>query len=329
VTASAAGTVLPAPRFHDPSKISSVYVERAQIVAEIAEEYRKEHAVAPAAQDRTRIGAFGIDAQIGFCTPGASLFVPGAVEDTQRAIEWLYRNLDRITELHFSLDTHRVLQIFHAAWWVDDDGEHPPPFTSISAADVKRGRWKPVTHPAECLEYVERLEAAGKYALTIWPYHALLGGVSHALVPALMEAAMFHALVRSSETRFETKGVHPMTENYSVLSPEVRELGGESVGAFNAAFFQTLMELDRVYVFGQAKSHCVLSTLRDMQEHIAKVDPKLMAKVWILEDATSPVAPPPIYPLPPALDFPRVAEQAFAELCDAGMHVVKTTDPIS
>jgi len=33
-----------------------------------------------------RIAAFGIDAQIGFCIPGASLFVPGAVEDTQRTV---------------------------------------------------------------------------------------------------------------------------------------------------------------------------------------------------------------------------------------------------
>jgi nicotinamidase-related amidase len=153
--------------------------------------------------------------------------------------------------------------------------------------------------------------------------------VSHALVPSLMEAAMFHALVRSCQTHFETKGTHAMTENYSVLSPEVRELGGQSVGTFNASFFKMLMEFDRIYVFGQAKSHCVLSTLRDMQEHIAATDPKLMQKVWILEDATSPVPAPPIDPLPPALDFPRIAEQAFAELRAAGMNIVKTSDPIT
>jgi nicotinamidase-related amidase len=120
-----------------------------------------------------------------------------------------------------------------------------------------------------------------------------------------------------------------MTENYSVLSPEVRELGDQSVGTFNAAFFEMLMDFDRIYVFGQAKSHCVLSTLRDMQERIAQVDPKLTSKVYILEDATSPVPAPAIDPLPPALDFPRIAEQAFADLRAAGMNIVKTTDPIA
>ncbi len=321
--------MMPLPTFYDPAKIRETYVERVALVAEAADAYKRSTKIAPSASDKLRIAAFGIDCQVGFCTPGASLFVPGAVEDTARTIAWLYQNLDRITQVAFSLDTHRVFQIFHPAWWIDDAGNHPAPFTNIALADVRAGKWKPVAHPAECLEYVKRLEAAGKYSLTIWPYHTLLGGVSHALVPALMEAAMFHALVRSSQTHFETKGTHAMTENYSVLAPEVTELGGKSVGTFNAAFFKMLMDFDRVYVFGQAKSHCVLSTLKDMKEHIAGTDPDLMKKIYILEDATSPVPPPPLDPLPPALDFPRIADQAFIELKAAGMNIVKTTDPIA
>ena len=321
--------MMPLPTFYDPSTVKDVYIERAGLVTEAADAYKRQHKVAPASQDRLRIAAFGIDCQIGFSTPGASLFVPGAVEDTARTIEWLYKNLDRITQVAFSLDTHRVFQIFHPAWWIDENGKNPAPFTNISLADVREGKWKPIAHPAECLEYVKQLEKAGKYVLTVWPYHTLLGGVSHALVPALMEAAMFHAVVRQAQTHFETKGTHAMTENYSVLAPEVRELGGKSVGTFNAAFFKMLMEFDRVYVFGQAKSHCVLSTLRDMQQHIAGTDPSLMDKIYILEDATSPVPAPPIDPLPATLDFPRVADLAFAELKRAGMHIVKTTDPIA
>src|SRR5690606_26528313 len=103
--------MLPTPMFYEPSKVRDVYVERAGLVAEIAFDYKRKHAIRPAAQDKFRIAAFGIDAQIGFCTPGASLFVPGAVEDTQRTIDWIYRNLDKLTQLHFSLDTHRVFQI--------------------------------------------------------------------------------------------------------------------------------------------------------------------------------------------------------------------------
>jgi nicotinamidase-related amidase len=317
-----------APSFYDPEAVADVWVERAGRVAEEASRAR----VAPASSDRVRIAAFGIDCQIGFATPGSSLFVPGAVEDTRRTIGWLYENLEKLTELYFSLDTHSVFQIFHPGSWADAAGAAPPPFTTISTAGVRGGLWRPAGalagRDAECFEYVERLERAGRYVLTIWPYHALLGGVSHALVPALMEAAMFHALARSSPTHFETKGEEPMTENYSVLSPEVTELGGKRVGAFNDPLFDALARFDRVYVFGQAKSHCVLSTLRDIEARARKTDPSLMKKIWILEDATSPVPPPPLDPLPLALDFPRVAERAFAELREAGMNVVKTTDPI-
>lgn len=229
---------LPAPTFYESFQAREIYVERAARVAEEAVAYRKKHDVRPAEEDRIRIAAFGIDAQVGFCTPGASLFVPGAVEDTQRTLAWLYANLDAITALAFSLDTHLVHQIFHPAWWVDADGGHPPPFSVITAADVREGRWKAVAHEAESREYVEKLDASGKYVLTIWPYHTLLGGVSHALVPALREAALFHAIVRRVQPHFETKGTHPMTESYSVLAPEIRELGGRVVGSFNETFFE-------------------------------------------------------------------------------------------
>jgi nicotinamidase-related amidase len=303
-------------------------VERAQLVADEARRARKDGKIGPSSADRFRIAAFGIDCQVGFCTPGASLFVPGAVEDTRRTVDWLYLHMEKITGVHFSLDTHRVFQIFHPAFWLDDDGKNPPPFTTITHDDVRQGKYKPICHPAECLEYTKKLEAAGKYVLTIWPYHTLLGGLSHALVPALMEASIFHAVARSHQTHFETKGTHAMTENYSVLAPEVKELGNKPVGAFNAAFFRMLMDYDRVYVFGQAKSHCVLSTLRDLEAHITSTDPKLLSKIWILEDAMSPVPPPPIDPLPAALDFPRLADRAVEDFRRAGMNVVKTTDPV-
>jgi len=319
---------LPAPSFYDPARIGDVYVERAGLVAAEADAYRARHGIKPSAHDKLRIAAFGIDCQIGFCTPGASLFVPGAVEDTRRTVDWIYANLDKLTALHFSMDTHRVFQIFHPAWWIDSEGKHPSPLTPITYEDVRNGKWAPIAHPKESLEYTKRLEASGKYVLTIWPYHTLLGGISHALVPAIMEAAIFHGVVRQHQTHFETKGTHAMTENYSVLSPEVQELSGKAVGTFNAPFFKMLMEYDRIYVFGQAKSHCVLSTLNDLRDHIRAEDPKLLEKIWILEDAMSPVPAPPIKPLPAALDFPAIAERAIDEFKNAGMHVVKTTDAI-
>ena len=78
---------LPFPKLYDPAKVGQLYLEDAARAAEQAKEYALIHRIKPAARDTFRIAAFGIDAQIGFCIPGASLFVPGAVEDTRRSIE--------------------------------------------------------------------------------------------------------------------------------------------------------------------------------------------------------------------------------------------------
>jgi len=319
---------LPTPRFHEDARAGQLYLERAAEVAAEARRYLDEHRVRPAREDKVRIAAFGIDVQVAFCTPGASLFVPGAVEDTQRTLRWLYANLERVTELVFSLDTHRAFQIFHPSWWRDAEGKAPAPLTPIMAADIRAGRWRPTRHPEESLAYCERLEASGKYVLTVWPFHALLGGLSHPLAPAMYEASLFHALARDTPTWFEIKGEHPLTENYSVLSPEVLEVRGQKVGEFNSRLFDHLMGFDRVYVFGQAKSHCVLSTLMDLRHHIEKRDPSKMGRIFILEDAMSSVPAPPLDPLPPALDFPRVADAAVRDFQKAGMRVVRTTDPL-
>jgi len=42
----------------------------------------------------------------------------------------------------------------------------------------------------------------------------------------------------------------------------------------------------------------------------------------------SPMPAPPLEPLPPALDFPRVADAALQDLHAAGMRVVRTTDAL-
>ncbi|MCZ6875505.1 MAG: nicotinamidase [bacterium] len=320
---------LPMPDFFEPNSVSDLYLERTALVEEEATRYRHQYSIAPAEQDTYKIAAFGIDCQVGFCTPGASLFVPGAVEDMQRTLAWLYSNLDKLTDLYFTLDTHSVFQIFHPAWWVDRDGQHPPPFTPITYREVKNGTWTPVAYRHECLEYCQKLETNSKYILTIWPYHVLLGGISHTLVPALMEASLFHCMVRQQQTVFVMKGSHALTEHFSVLSPEVQELGGQLVGGFNDALFKSLMEYDRVYVFGQAKSHCVRATLYDIRDRIEATEPELMDRVWILQDAMSPVPPPSLVPLPPELDYARLADETLREMAQVGMHIVNTGDLIA
>ena len=79
--------------------------------------------------------------------------------------------------------------------------------------------------------YTRTLEEGGKYNLTIWPFHAMLGGIGHALVSALEEALFFHSIARYAPLDFQPKGDNPLTEHYSMLGPEVEDdLEGEPLG---------------------------------------------------------------------------------------------------
>lgn len=323
--------------YFDTADFSRLYLERADDVAKAAKTWRMRFPHVPK-NSALKIAVLGIDCQNAFCMPGASLYVPGASDDMMRAAVWIYRNTHLISKIFLSLDTHTVNQVFHPAFWEDPNGRHPAPFTVISATDVKTGRWRPCISQATFLDlkaamvdYCEKLESSGKYALTIWPYHALLGGASHAITPGLMEACMFHSMARSVDPEFVLKGQSQFTENFSVFTPEVLHLDndgrGISVGNCNNDLTQKLKLFDRVYVFGEASSHCVMSTLYDfinpMNDRNSHLD-----KIYILEDAMSPVPPPPLNPLPDALNFPMVAKKALADFADAGMHIVNSTDLI-
>ena len=229
---------LPVPAHFEPSRVGEVWRVPYEDRAREAAAWSEQHGLAPAAEDSFRLCLLAVDVQNTFCIPGFELFVAGrsgtgAVDDSRRLCEFVYRNLGAITQIVPSLDTHRAMQVFHAIWLVDEDGNHPAPYTLVSAADVEAGRWRinPAVAPAlgidaeyaerHLADYTRRLAEGGKYDLTVWPYHAMLGGIGHALVPAVEEAFFFHGVARSSQPDFQVKGDNPLTEHYSMLGPEV------------------------------------------------------------------------------------------------------------
>ncbi|HEY9709406.1 MAG TPA: isochorismatase, partial [Oculatellaceae cyanobacterium] len=171
------------------------------------------------------------------------------------------------------------------------------------------------------LHYVQRLSEGGKYPLTIWPYHSMLGGIGHALVSAVEEAVFFHSIARHSPTRYEIKGDNPLTENYSILRPEVLEgVDGTPIAQKNTRLIQALLEFDSVIIAGQAKSHCVAWTIADLLTEIQAKDATLAKKVYLLEDCTSPVV------VSGVVDYTEQAESAFRRFAEAGMNLVNSTD---
>jgi nicotinamidase-related amidase len=259
-----------------------------------------------------------------------------AVDDNIRLCEFIYRNLGNITHITATMDTHLSQQIFLPIFFVDKDGNHPAPYTDIHAEELRDAKWifnpalSPNYHIAPeygqqmMIHYAEELKRKGKYALTIWPYHAMLGGIGHALVPAIEEAIFFHSTARIAQPDFEIKGDKPFTENYSVIGPEVLTGPiGETLGLRNPKFIQQLQEVDRLYIAGQAKSHCVAFTVSDLLDDIQTMNPELAKKVYLLEDCSSPVV------VPGVVDHTDAANEAYVRFANVGMQVVRSTDDIN
>ena len=107
------------------------------------------------------------------------------------------------------------------------------------------------------------------------------------------EARLFHAFARGAQSWVEMKGGNPLTENYSVLGPEVlSRFDGQPLAQRNTQFVQTLLAADAVVIAGQAASHCVKSTIDDLLDEIAAADSKLAKKVYLVTDCMSAVTVP-------------------------------------
>ncbi|HTJ46539.1 MAG TPA: nicotinamidase [Kofleriaceae bacterium] len=341
-------TTTPIPRFFDARRAADwSHRPDAAALATSAADWRKQHALKPSAADERRVHLLLIDVQKDFCFPEGSLYVAGrsgtgAVDDSRRIAEMIYRNLAAITDITTTLDTHFAYQIFFPSFWIDAAGDMLTAHRVITADQIAKGEVRPNPAIAKWLcngnyawlckqvqSYCEALEKAGKYQLYLWPPHCLLGSDGHALAGVVQEARMFHAFARNAQSWCEVKGGNPLTENYSVLRPEVlTRFDGAPLAQRNTQFIKTLLAADAVVIAGQAASHCVKSSIDDLLDEIVAQDPALAKKVYLVTDCMSSVT------VPDGrggfvADFTAEADRALARFAAAGMHLVQSTTPIT
>ncbi len=338
---------LPMPAHYDPRNAESwAFTPNQTDVFDAASAWRKQHGIRPAASDSTNVHLLLIDVQKDFCFPQGSLFVAGrsgtgAIDDNRRIAEMIYANIGRITSITKTMDTHFAFQIFFPSFWVDANGEPLKPHREITVVQIDSGEVSPNQAVTKWLcngnytwlkrqvrDYCERLEKAGKYKLYLWPPHCILGSDGHALAGIIHEAQMFHAFARGAQSWVEVKGGNTLTENYSVMQPEVlTRHDGEPLAQKNTLFLRTLLSADAVIIAGQAASHCVKSSIDDILAEITATDSALAKKIYLMADCMSSVT------VPDGkggfvADFTPQAETALKRFADAGMNVVKsTTDP--
>ncbi len=224
-----------------------------------------------------------IDAQFDFCNPNGALYVQGADQDMLRLKQFITENKEHINHICVTLDSHPVNDISHPAFWQDKDGNFPAPFTQITLADAQSGKWTPRFFPQQAIKYLADLEGQGQFPHLIWPEHCLIGSKGASLDDQLMEALKIWA---SGGNYYQavTKGTYPLTEHFGIFAAQI-PVADRPETQLNQSLIRTLESYQNVYLAGEAKSHCVATSLKQAMDYA----PDLAAKMIVLEDTMSDV----------------------------------------
>jgi nicotinamidase/pyrazinamidase len=172
-----------------------------------------------------------------------------------------------------------------------------------------------------CIEYTSQLEAKGRFQLCIWPEHCLIGSTGHGLVDVVLQAALDWSQITGHSIEWVMKGQNILTEMYSAMAAEVpittatafcEDLQADLVGSSSEDSRRGHGR--RLLVCGQASSHCVNHTVRDIVAHWPA--DRRNDEIVVLSDCTSAVP-----------GFETAAELFRADMTAAGVQFLTSTDP--
>lgn len=252
---------------------------------------------------------------------GAALPVIGASADMDRVANLIDKVGDDFYDIQITLDSHHNYHIAHPMFMVNSSGEHPSPGTQVSVKDIKDGVWraKIQQHQNLLLDYVEQLEANGKYELTIWNPHCLIGSWGHQVYNPLFSALSDWEIRNTAIIGKTTKGSNWSTEHYSAIKSDIERADDPST-QLNTDFIKTLQEADRVYFAGEASSHCVANTVRDIVDNFGNSS---LDNLYLVEDAMSAVV------IPGIVSFQDLADNFFKDMKTKGLNTCTTDDIIN
>lgn len=264
--------------------------------------------------------------------------IPGADDDAMRIADLIYKNPYKIDRIIATMDMRYKLHISHPGWWINDDGYHPTPNTKISFAHVQQGLYVPnprlslsvsdvVYEPKYlkknkmmddekqvnlyeyALNYLEKLERSNRYNHTIWPEHCLAGTQGSNMHPLVMNSLLEWSMETGNSVEWLQKGHDPLTEMFSIMRADV-VLSEET--DYNYDILTSLLLSNRLLVAGQAKSHAVNWSLRDILEWWPEED---VSRIALLKDATSPVS-----------GFEQEGQELETFLAEQGVKLINVAD---
>lgn len=260
-----------------------------------------------------------IDGQKDFCNPPndssyqGTLYVDGADQDMKNLSTFIRDHAKRLDDIHLTFDSHNKIDVAHPLFWKNTNNEHPNPFTLITYDDISNGVWLPfhTGYTQRMLDYTKSLEDNGKYVLCIWPEHCIIGSIGHSLHDDLFDAVSYWEESEYAITNKVTKGSNILTEHYSAIQADVPDADDPST-QLNTKLLSTLHECDKLLIAGEALSHCVSHTVRDIADNFSQDEVK---KFTILQDCSSSVT-----------GFEQLGIDFLNDMKQRGVSVAQSTD---
>jgi nicotinamidase-related amidase len=134
----------------------------------------------------------------------------------------------------------------------------------------------------------------------------LIGTEGHAVVSVLNDALQEWSANKMKMIHYIHKGMNCLTEMYSAIKAEV-PVSDDPSTELNRTLLSELRQADKLIFCGEAKSHCVNYTMRDVAAHWEKE----MSSLYLLNDCTSAVP-----------GFEEAANSFVQDMKDLGCQVV-------
>jgi nicotinamidase/pyrazinamidase len=214
-------------------------------------------------------------------------------------------------------------------WFVNSQtGALPDPFTTMRYENDKiiGGTFNPdgsITDIGEfrtvrqglmkwTTDYLKSLATGGRYPHMIWPYHCLIGTPGYNIVAPLFNVILDWETSNVAQATLLTKGSNFKTEHFSAVRAEVTD-PEDQMTQLNTDFIGLFSEADEILLAGEARSHCLANTVRDMAEYFT--DDSFIKKCVLLIDATSDVG-----------GLEHLGKQFVSDMKAKGMQVTTTVD---
>jgi len=259
-----------------------------------------------------KVHLLSIDPQNDFCDPTGNLYVTNAEKDMNNLAEMIIRLTDnhKLDDIHVTLDSHQLGHIANPMFWQDKNCNHPKPFTAITVSDVENGIWGPIfPHWRDkFLGYLRSLENNKRYIHVIWPPHCIIGSWGHSIYPCVEKAIQYWAYKEKAFVDYVAKGSNPWTEHFSAVKADVPD--NDPSTQINSRLIDILNNADIILITGEALSHCVANTIRDIANEFGDDNIK---KFFLVEDTTSSVT-----------GFEKMGEDFVNEMVSKGMNIVNS-----